>query len=208
MYGRNPEDELKLNNFVDDMKKFLARDEFKDFTIKVGDRDFKVHKFVFVVRSDTFAELIKNNPEAEDLVLEDMSLEVFECIMSYVYTDNLPETQNIHEVFAAAGKLKIKGLMNITASKLIKSMDNEKNLEILYKILNFAHKFEHADLRLRAFDGIKKHFPGSQLKDDLARQPEKLKKIIETKLKLEKYLKNLESGDYKDEEGSIEKNNF
>lgn len=173
--------EVKPNGFNDDLQKFLSLDEFKDFKIKINNREFKIHKLIFAARSELFAEMIKANPEAEDLELQDISVDTFECVIEYVYTDKPPRTQNLIEVFAAAGLLKIKGLKNIAAGLLILSINNEADLKNLFKIYNFAHKFEHGKLRLKAFEGIKKQITGSKLMDE----PEELRKIVEAKLRLD-----------------------
>lgn len=163
-----------------------------DFTMKVGDEDFKIHKFIFASRSDTFAELIKENPDAESLDLQYIPIETFKCVLSYVYTDQLPETKNIHDVFAAATKLKINSLIKITEKLLILTLENQKNLEVLFKTFSLANKFQHNELKLGAFKEIQKHFPGRQLKEELLTQPEKLKKLIEAKILLDRHLDNLE----------------
>lgn len=180
-------------SIFDDVQNFLALGEFKDFTIIVGHREFKVHKFIFAARSETFAELLKSNPDADDLDLQDISVEVFKTILSYIYTDQLPEdTRNVHEVFVAAGRLKIRGLMAIAADLLIDSIDEHQSLNNLFKILCVANKFDHDELRLTAFDVIKEHFPGRRLKEELSRQPEILKRLIEAKVLLESQLEGLE----------------
>ena len=59
--------------------------KFKDFSIKIEDREFKVHKFLLAARSPTLAEMIKNNPDADELQLVDISVEIFEKILKYLY---------------------------------------------------------------------------------------------------------------------------
>lgn len=169
---------VKPNGFNDDLQKFLALDDFKDCTLKIDGREFKIHKLIFAARSERFAEMIKANPDDNVFRLDDISVKTFECVLDYVYTDKPPKTQNLIEVFLAAGLLKIKGLKNITAGLLLLSLNNEKNLMNLFKIYQLAHSFEHGKMKLKAFEEIEKQIPGIKFMEE----PGKLKKIIEAKL--------------------------
>lgn len=190
--GNHAEHQLQItpHSFIDDMQNFFMRGEFKDFTVKVADREFKIYKSVLAARSKTFTEYLRNNPEAVSMDLLDITAENFDRVMKFVQFERQPYTENVADVFIAAGKLEIEGLKTVTANLMIASMKNEKNLENLLKILSMANDYEHDELRLKAFEEIKKQFPGSQLKDELARQPEKLKRIIDVKLMLMKELEN------------------
>jgi hypothetical protein len=143
-----------------------------------------------MMRSETFADLIKNNPDANELILDGTPVEIFEVIYLFIYTDEAPkDPKNAQEIFAAASKLKIKKLKEIYAKILIEKVENEKNLEELWKIFNLGVKFEFEELKLKAFGEIKGNF-GENLKDDFLNDPEKLKKIIEAKLTLEEQLRD------------------
>lgn len=166
-------------DLIDDLTKFLTLDDFKDFTIKVDSRSFIVHKFLFLARSQTFAEMIKNNPDADELVLTDIPVHIFEAILRFVYTDEPPkDTINARGIFAAAGKLEIEKLKEISAEILMKEMENE-NLDVLMENFNLGIKFECQKLKLKAFERIKGKCPGRQLKNELLEQPDKLKKLVE-----------------------------
>lgn len=174
------------------MKLFSKLDDFKDFTIKVADRELKVHKFIIAARSQVFAELIKINLNTNFLELQDIPVEVFECILSFVYTDKMLETENIHEVFDAAGILKIQGLIDLIKNVWTLSIEKEKNLEVLHKILCSANKFNCEELKMKAFEEIKKHFPERNFKDEHVNQIDKLKTLINTKLMLERQFEDLD----------------
>lgn len=164
--------------FLKDLNKFFTVDDFKDFTIKVGSKDFKIHKLIFMARSATFADMIKNNPDADELALTDVSVEVFESILEFVYTDKLPNNPgNAREIFAAARKLEMASLMEL----LVNELEEEENLNFLFEIFNLGAKFERQELKLKAFEGIKKQFPDAELKDGLLEDPENLKALIEAK---------------------------
>jgi len=90
--------------FLNDLKAFTQGETTKDFQIQIGDHEFPVHKFLLAARSPTLAEILKNNPEVGNLNLVDISVEIFEIILKFLYTDELPgddETNFLH-LFAAA----------------------------------------------------------------------------------------------------------
>jgi hypothetical protein len=129
--------------FHKELETLLTLDDFKDFTIKINTKVFKVHKFLFIARSETFAELMKQNPAADELILEDIPVEIFEVILKFLYTDEAPkDPKNAREIFSAASKLKIKKLKEIYAKILIEKVESEKNFEELWKIFNLGVKFE------------------------------------------------------------------
>ena len=57
----------------------------EDFTIKIDEKEFKVHKLILAARSPTIAEMIENNLDANELNLVDLSVEIFEKILEFIY---------------------------------------------------------------------------------------------------------------------------
>jgi len=182
-----------VQKFCSDIKNFIQDETTKDFQIQIEGQEFPVHKFLLAARSPTLAEILKNNPEVENLNLIDISVEIFEIILKFLYTDELPgedETNFLH-LFAAAGKLKIEELMNFAASKLIDMIHAENALEIF----KLANKYEQQGLKLKAFEEIKSNYPKSKFKDEWIDNTEKVEKLIEILKKMEeveKCLNNLE----------------
>ncbi|CAH1734652.1 unnamed protein product [Chironomus riparius] len=185
-YCSRPNQQFEANNqnknqarlsLTDDIKNFLADETTKDFKININDREFPVHKFLLSARSPTLAELLKNNPEVENLNLVDISVETFEIIHKFLYTDGLPGDYgtNFLHLFAAAGKLKIQELKNYAANKLIDQINQDNVIDIL----NVSKNYEHEELRTKAFKVVKKKYPKVEFKDEWAADPEKLIKIIE-----------------------------
>ncbi|KAG5669128.1 hypothetical protein PVAND_017024 [Polypedilum vanderplanki] len=164
------------------LSNIFADPDFKDFTIKVGESSFKIHKILFAARSSTLAEIFKNNPEAQELNLRDISESIFKAVHDFIYKNQLPEDANYIEIFAAAARLKIDDLMKISAENLQENVD-EKNA---FEILLLSNKFDHDQMRQKSFEFIQnKIFPHRKLDAELAKQPEKLKKLIDAKNKLD-----------------------
>jgi len=149
-----------ITSKIDDNKitNFLKTDQtFKDFKITINNHEFPVHKIVLAARSPTLAEILKNNPEVENLNLVDISVEIFEIILKFLYTDEFPgdDGTNFVHLFAAAGQLKIEELKEFAAMKLICHIDAENALEVL----NLSNKYGHEELRQAALDEMKKKYP-------------------------------------------------
>jgi len=60
------------------------------------------------------AEIFRNNPEAANLNLVDIPVDIFEIILKFLYTDELPDENetNFVQLFVAANRLQIKELKN------------------------------------------------------------------------------------------------
>ncbi|KAG5667542.1 hypothetical protein PVAND_015521 [Polypedilum vanderplanki] len=177
------------NPIFNDIKKILSDPDFKDFTINVGQSSFKVHKTLFAARSATLAEIFKNNPDAQELNLKDIPESIFKAVHDFVYNNQLPEDENSFiEIFAAAARLKIEDLIKRTSAEILTKIDVKNAFEILV----LSNKFDHEQMRQKSFKIIqRKIFPNRKLDAELAKQPEKLKKLIEMKTKLDKEQKEL-----------------
>jgi Leucine-rich repeat (LRR) protein len=160
-----------------DINKFVMDDSFKDFNIQIGDQIFPVHKFILAARSPTIAEIIKNNPEVENLNLFDMPVEIFEKVLKYIYTDEYPTVDGLDllRLYAAAGRLKITELKNFAASQILRTLNADNSIEVL----KLSNKYEHEELRENSFDEIKKKFPKIPFKDKWTHEPETVQMIID-----------------------------
>jgi len=186
--GRNVKDLVKVEkedqaskestSIQSDIKRFLQDDEtFKDFQIQINDQEFSVHKFLLAARSPTLAEILRNNPGVENLNLVDISAGIFTIILKYLYTDELPieKGTNFLDLYVAAGKLKIEGLKNLAAQKIIDSMKTQNALDVL----KLSNKYEHEELRLKAFKKLGKNYPKIDFKAEWSKDVDKMIKVIE-----------------------------
>jgi len=185
----------KFQNYKEDnqsdIKNFLKTDEaFKDFRIQIDDQEFPVHKFLLAARSPILAEILKINSEVENLNLVDISVEIFEIILKFLYTDELPgdNGMNFLHLFAAAGKLRIQELKDFAANKIIDHIDAEKSLDIL----KLSNKYDHEGLRQSAFDKVKECHPKIEFKDEWAEDIDTLVKIVEAFKMKEEAIKKAE----------------
>ena len=173
-----------------DIEAYLQDKATKDFQIQIDDHEFPVHKFLLAARSPTLAEILKNNPEVENLNLVDISVEIFEIILKFLYTDELPgdDGTNFLHLFAAAGKLKIQELKKFTGNKVIEQIDEDNVIDIF----KLGFKYENAEMMQKAFDKIKEKYPKINFKDEWAVDPDKMIKIIEIFKKKEEAMRKIE----------------
>lgn len=171
----------RLKNEIIELKNVIRNEKFKDFVIVVGHKEFKVHKLLLTIHSPVLAEMIENNIDAECLNLVDISEEIFQEILNFIYTDELPKSANVDfmHLLAAAGRIKIEKLKTFAVEKLIPKINDENAFEIL----NLSIKYECKDLQRKAFEVIKNMIGEGTLADDLANQPERLRKLLEFKKK-------------------------
>jgi len=168
----------KNEDIQSDIKRFLQDDEtFKDFQIQINDKEFSVHKILLAARSPTLAEILRNNPGVENLNLVDISAGIFTIILKYLYTDELliEKGTNFLDLYAAAGKLKIEGLKNLAAQKIIDSMKTQNALDVL----KLSNKHEHEELRQAAYQKIKNDYPKIDFKAEWSKDVDKMIKVIE-----------------------------
>lgn len=169
-----------------DIRRFIAEEKFKDLRIFVSNREFKVHKFLMIARSSFLAVKLQDNPETIELT--EFSPEIFEKVLDFIYNESFPvDDENAMEIYEAAGKLDIVELKDFCAEEMIENINDENALKVLF----LSCKFSNYDLKLKAFNVIKKMFPDKKFKDELADDPETIKKMLFVREKLEKEFENL-----------------
>jgi hypothetical protein len=175
---------------LNDLKKGLQDDTFKDLTIKIGDEEFKAHKMILASRSSAFARVMENHSDVESLHLFDITPSIFREMLNFIYTNELPQSDDIDfmQLLTASEKMEIKELANFAAEKLVYTVNEENALEMI----GLANNYGHMKLRDAAFDEIKKMLQIEEVTDDLATETEKLKELIEIEREKKCYLDEIE----------------
>ncbi|KAG5675445.1 hypothetical protein PVAND_005349 [Polypedilum vanderplanki] len=141
--------EAKLKNeFFDDIKNAIRNDDLKDFTINVRTRQFKGHKFILASRSQVFAEIFKNNKDADNLKLNNVSPEVFQIVFDFIYTNELPnlDEDTLVQIITISEQLKIKILTKHVEEELLMMV----NTENVSKMLKLSEKFNLKKLKQKS----------------------------------------------------------
>lgn len=177
----------KLKIF-DEIQKLFKDDEFKDLTVLAKGEKFKVHKIIMAARSPTISRMLRNRSDVESLTFTDIPVSAFREVLRFMYENSMPpDDANFSDIFAAANKLEVIELKEYSVTKLINKIDEENAVEML----GIANKFQHDDLREKAFEEVQKIFPGRELKPEMAMDVAKIKKLIEAKKKYEEEFENI-----------------
>jgi Leucine-rich repeat (LRR) protein len=177
----------KDTDMYNDLQHAMENENLKDFTVKVGEKEFKAHKFVIAARSPVLAEIIENNKDAECLNLTDVTSEIFRKVFHFIYTNELPKVDatSLIQIIEASKKLNIEKLTNIATQKLSTLINPQNALQIL----QLSNKHGMMDLKQKSFGVIRKFLQSDKIDESLASQPEKLKDLIKMKMKI----KNMET---------------
>lgn len=168
-----------------DIKDFVANEKYKDLTISVDGEEFKVHKFVLAARCAVLADLIYKNQQ-ETLELTNVSKEIFQDILTYIYNDTLPDINNNgYNLFLAACQFDL----NVLKKHVIWNMTTEVTAENAVEMLIYGKLYGNETLEKSALDKIKEMFPDRELSDELIEDTEKLKKIIQAKKVMDEKIK-------------------
>jgi len=174
------------NGLFADIKKYLDDENSKDLKIIIDDHEFRAHKFLLAIRSETLAKKFQESPQADSLNLVDISVGMFARILKYLYTNEVPRDVNLFYLYTAAGKLQIKDLKDYAATKIMDWVNIGNALEIF----ELSCKYEHSQLKRKAYDEIKKKYPSINFSDEWLMESEKLANTIEGLKKQEAEMKH------------------
>jgi len=147
-----------------DLKKFLQADEhLKDLKIIVENREFNVHKTLFAARCPTVTEILSIKPFSVVIILDDIPVDIFQKILKFIYTDELPVEfgTSYKQLFAASSQLKIEKLIKFAADKILNQIYPDNAIEIF----NLGVKYEHIEMQQKAYCEAKKKYAFLEFKD-------------------------------------------
>lgn len=179
-----------------DIKSFIQDESTKDFTIKIENRQFRVHKFILAARSPTFAEMFRDDPKTKFLKLDSVPPKVFEKILEFIYTDKVPNDgtlSNFLVLFKAANFLRIEDLIIHAAEKYSENINNENVLEVLKS----SEAYNDKVLKDKIFERIKKIYPRIPFKDEWRMDFKKVSMAIDLYHEKEKMIKEIQDNFYR-----------
>lgn len=165
----------------------LRSRKFSDFTIKLRDREFKVHKFLFAAQSSVFASMFSDDADEGAQAfrnIKNTSEKSFEVFLEYFYTGALEDGANTMDMFELASEFDVQDL-KLTCEKII--LENPGEISPI-ELFNLGHSYSAEALKKSAFAQIKSIFPemadkaieDRQLVNDIFEAKEKLDKLIVT----------------------------
>lgn len=162
-----------------------------DFTITVDEMDFKVHKSIIIDASPLLKKMIEQNPDADSLILHDISTSTFQTLLIFMYEKKLADEGINLELYSASRKLEMMDMAKMTVNSIKRTINKEN----AYDCLMLSNKYDDDELRTASFKEFKKNFPNKKLADEIAKQPETLKKIMKAKLVMDEAFQALEISD-------------
>jgi len=109
--------------------------EYADITIVCGDKTFKCHKIILASRSPVFKTMFDadmKEKEAGSVEIKNMTPEVLENMLKYIYTSEAPDIDTLtQELFAAAEQYQLEKLKELCEAKLCSKIEVANCIEIL-----------------------------------------------------------------------------
>uniref|UniRef100_A0A665UHI1 Kelch-like protein 10 n=1 Tax=Echeneis naucrates TaxID=173247 RepID=A0A665UHI1_ECHNA len=128
-----------------------------DAVIRVDGVEFYTHKLILSNCSPYFRALFTHwsTPDSRVFDIPNVSLDMMRLIIEFAYTGSVPVTQeNIQEVFVAADRFAIAGILKACSQILEEQLDVQNCISIWW----FTDLYYHPELKHKAFLFILKHF--------------------------------------------------
>lgn len=122
-----------------------------DVTLKVEDREFKVHRNVLIVRSPVFASMLQldTKENATGIVdIPDCSVEAFEVFLSYIYSGSADtiSSDNVFDLYYAADKYQ----MNDLKYECVEYMEKKLSVENFCAVMTLSLQHSESGLQIKA----------------------------------------------------------
>lgn len=126
----------------------LETGQFSDVTLRVGDREFKVHRNILATSCDYFMAMFTvglKESNQKEIELTDVTPDIFEVILKFIYGGELPEEINVtaKDLLITAGKYGLQAVVTHCENHLSKIV----NLENCVELLVFADTYSQQSLK-------------------------------------------------------------
>jgi speckle-type POZ protein len=142
----------------DYLQKLVNNNKYSDFVFIVNNKEFFAHKCILSVRSKVFEAMFSNDmieSQSNRCTIDDIESEVFEELLTFIYTGNAPKAQTIFEkLLAAAEKYEILEIKDFCANIIFKDIKNENAIQNLI----IADKYKAAKLLDKIIEFIANNF--------------------------------------------------
>ena len=166
-------------------EEYFVSGKFSDFTIKVRNKEYKVHKMVLSAQSSKFDSMF-NEDDGDSLKflekIKIMSEDAFEDFLRYFYFGTIRSEDNAMELFGLAAEFDVTTLKFECEEIILRDLNELNSLEVL----NFAHLHGSEVLKKAAFTTIKKTFP--EISDNVIEAPEIIAELIKAKRHLDELM--------------------
>ena len=146
--------------FIEDMTKLMNDPDTADFTLKVGNTSFMVHKAILGARSEVFRTMflagMKEGVQGE-AVITDVNEETLQEVLHYLYTGKLSGKDfSIHSLCYAVEKYQLATLMDLICQE-IKCRKAEMQAGEVAEVFISAELFRKEELFEVAMEKLRKN---------------------------------------------------
>ena len=166
----------------------IPNDELADVVLHVDENKIYCHKLILSMGSKVFNKMFTTDMEekkSNDVFIEDVDIQTLKSLLSFMYSDVIPETEITVQLLAASDKYEVMRLREICEEKLSLSVDIENVAEIWH--VAYLHNVEELEQDALAFMAVN----WKKLRHD-----EKVKKLIKTCPHLTETISALLSDEY------------
>ena len=107
-------------------EKFQGNQFLTDVELEVSGKTFKGHKLILAAVSPVFEKMFQGNSQEHQnnrVIIEDVDADVFEELMTYIYSGQLPHLKEmVSDLLAVADKYSILPLLQICMNDLLENM--------------------------------------------------------------------------------------
>lgn len=180
--------------FVQGNKELWDTGMLSDFVIETDLNEFKVHKTILAAGSPVFAAMFSTKmKENQDnrMIIKDFSPDDVRDFLRFLYFGSVASSINAVEIFKLAEKYDVRDLKYFCETLLLDIIQDTNAVEIL----ELGTLYSNDALKNEAFRKIKISLPGKSIPCHWIDQPERLKRIMDTKLLLDSLLRESGGGD-------------
>lgn len=152
--------------------------KYSDFTIKVQEKEYKVHKVVLASMSSVFDKTFSDDTEATSKTFdntENFSADAIEEFLRYFYSRAAPSEENAKELLTLAVKFDVPDLKLRCETTLVDMIEPEN----AQQLFDFASEKSLPQLKRKAIEVIKESHP--EIPDYAYDRPQLVNQLIEAK---------------------------
>lgn len=175
---------VKSSTHLGHFKKLFETGLLSDFIIRVGTKQFNVHKAVLAAQSSLFEGMFTSNAFKSFQTIKNFSYEAVEEFLHFLYVGNIRNMNHVQELLGLATQYSVQDLKTICEDIICDSITSATAMSILkLSIRVFSQK-----LKLAAFAEIEK-LVGAPIDPSLINNPDKVMELVDLKLKFDSMVK-------------------
>lgn len=172
-----PQETEGAKSILKNVRSIWLDKHFSDFTIRVEDEIFSVHRWILGSQSVVLNSIFLNHNHYKKKLstfrITNSTKKAFKEFLEYIYMAKAPESSI--EVFKIAEEYKVIELQSFCRQKILKDLNIYNGFEVYL----LGKKCDDAEFINNGFEQIQMLFGDQILPDNLKNEPEKLKNLIE-----------------------------